>query len=503
MKIKCYFVLILSILCLFGYSQNNINYSIRLEYDIPAKNYISNFFIETSDSYYFIRFDNKGFVITKDSKIFIEKFNKNFEHISSSELEFPKNVLSNKITPLKFLNIKGHLILYATSYFASNNMFISYLIKYNYNGKIEENPLKLGEQKVFDLKKLIAYKYFKIIKYNDKILFIQKIDESNKVKLILKSINIDLFYDWEKSFVINYSPIFYQVIDVNINKNQEIFFLVKTIDINKNMKDIYKLNIYNPVKNETVTYDITIKDKEISKIKLGRHSDGKIYIYGFYKNKDENNILGTFYFLFDSKIIISQAISKISEKIKDELKKSKSRGKEKIKNARLQELIFTDDKKIIIITEFDWTEMSNFYDSDGKFYQRPLYFSFDIFIQCFDISGSLLWSKLIPKNQITSYAFDILSYKSILTKDKLYFLFNDNVKNKNVYDIKKIKKMNTNFILNVCELNLLTGDYKKNILTIKKNEVCFRKKYTFKTFNGNLLIIDKNKKIRLLEIKFE
>lgn len=65
--------------------------------------------------------------------------------------------------------------------------------------------------------------------------------------------------------------------------------------------------------------------------------------------------------------------------------------------------------------------MSNFYDSDGKFYQRPLYFSFDIFIQCFDISGSLLWSKLIPKNQITSYAFDILSYKSILTKDKLYF----------------------------------------------------------------------------------
>ncbi len=216
---------------------------------------------------------------------------------------------------------------------------------------------------------------------------------------------------------------------------------------------------------ETFVFKITEKDmihakvgfgdKKIMESSIHLNKDGRVMISGFYNNDIKAKEGGTF-ISFSNKLkfnlvdgaflsywdIESGEPTHMSfEEFSDEFTKtfwserrvkryekdqSKDNGKTTVGMSHydLDHIVEKEDGSVILVGESTYTKISN--TSSG---QSITYIYGNIIVINVDPKGNILWSKKIPKSQEKKNSTVGLGYELAYTKDRLYFLYNDNFKN--------------------------------------------------------------------------
>ncbi|UZR98926.1 hypothetical protein [Chondrinema litorale] len=256
---------------------------------------------------------------------------------------------------------------------------------------------------------------------------------------------------WSNTYEIPFENELFSIRKVKVNNDGKVYLLGKEYkEKHKNEVDglpnfKYRLLCLSELANKFDTFIIDLEDKFITDIELTiTEKQNEVICSGFYSENDLNGIIGSFYFRFDTQS--NKIVSSTTNQFSDEflLDNAYSYGKkmnkiEKIKekgltNYSLDQVILREDGGIVLISEYKCSLSSN---SSSR-------------VACYNIlsinispSGEVEWSTKIDKKQL-AYSDDeyIISYETIVIKDKIYFIFNDekeNILNPNLENIKAFK----------------------------------------------------------------
>ena len=183
-------------------------------------------------------------------------------------------------------------------------------------------------------------------------------------------------------------------------------------------------------------YDMDLGGPRVSEAMLKRAPDGNILVAGFYTNRNntDSGIAGTFY------IRINGTTGAVAGKGMQAFDKSflalfmKNRKIEKgieLSSYKLNEFILRPDQGVILVAEQTFEDLVCFYDTrTGIQTCNNHYYYNDIIVASLSPAGTVEWVQKIPKQQETiNDGGQFSSYLLAQRNGKLYFLFNDNVRN--------------------------------------------------------------------------
>lgn len=376
-----------------------------------------------------------------------------------------------------------------------------------FEGKLVKS--KLGTK--FDIK--ISKDESKIlIKYQKKIKTIVDVNNHNIFEFTVFDTSFNSI--WTNQYKMPYIENKVKTLDFIISNKgvvyliSKVFFKDVTIDGNTFYYRLELLKIDN--KNIVIT-KINLQDKFINDLKI-EELNNKIYCAGFYNigrnsfftndffnddNQENHKIIydkldytkGVFLFIIDQKEdkintsyfeiplkILNQYVTKIRSK-----KNSKNVKKSAFKKLRLQD-IHISNEGIIVIGEVNYDNSS--INQSTTFYE-------DILITKIGLDKELNWMRRIPKRQ--KNALDKkggMSYSYFKVKNNHYFIYLDNIKNKNL-PLDKKPAWHTDGVggfLTSVKINDITGDLTKNYIVDFKHVQKKIKAYLFMT--GNIVNID-------------
>ncbi len=255
-------------------------------------------------------------------------------------------------------------------------------------------------------------------------------------------------------------------------------------------------------------------------MKIAVNEEKNIVCSGFYSEKGISSVKGIFYTSIDYKSgeLITQSFEEFKTEFIEELtigrtekrKKKKAKRLKELYNFRLNELLVGDDGSTIIVAEqYSFQQMfSNGFVGRGASKSIPYYFFNDIIVVKIDSDGAIEWTKRIPKYQFTVDDEGLYSsYSFFMKKDKMYFIYNDNLKN-------ITEKSNTNITHNftrgenayvcICTIDL-EGNMKREVLIKTRGLSFLIRPNIIKKVKDNELIIFGRKGIvkRFLRIIFD
>jgi len=481
------------------------------DYKLQSSSKISRLFAYENDFYYSLRFNKKDILTynAKGSGVYVEKFDKNLNHLSSIEINLPQLNNIRKLIPKQFFAANNNFVIFADQYDINNKIAQSFILSFDENGEIIGKPEFLGEIIDVSKKDFDESDYFTCKKFNTNngVRFLYKQTFPPGWEVITK-INYKLFDShlnkiWEKQILIPYNPWNYEILNIVMNRSEDLFFIAKIKSEIEFDKYFYNLGVFNQDSDEIQYYDFKLKNKEITKIKLDVTQNGNVYAFGFYKEQDtKKEIAGLFYYIFDSgkRNVIINSVKDISNNIISQYKNSDFEYLEPV------ELYLSENNQVIFISAFEWTKKEFFSDSEGKLYIHNIYNSNDIIVWDFDIEDNYVWSQIIYKQQKSNHYPNEIGFENTLTDKTLFFLFNDNPKNIDVYDSDKIKLMKKNQVITLAAVNLENGKYnKQKIICYKnrKNKFYFRPDYCYKQGDNSIIIIGESTDFYLSRIDFK
>lgn len=206
-------------------------------------------------------------------------------------------------------------------------------------------------------------------------------------------------------------------------------------------EDRFETYVFKITEKDMVHARVGFSEKKIMESMIRLNNDGKVMISGFY-----NNNMKAKYDLIDGAFLSYWDIEKgeathvsydeFSEEFKQsywsdrkiakyEKQEKKKKGKEKVgmSNYKLQRVIEKEDGGAILVGEVDYYYIV--YTSKSSY---TVYVNGNIIVINVDPNGEIAWSKKIPKSQSNRGNVG-LGYELAWTKDRLYFLYNDNFKN--------------------------------------------------------------------------
>jgi hypothetical protein len=209
---------------------------------------------------------------------------------------------------------------------------------------------------------------------------------------------------------------------------------------------LYKVFKYSKDESEAVEFDIALQDKYIKDLAINVIDD-LIICAGFYGNKSTTavrgeRIAGTFYASFDpkTKSFVKESYYKfdeafLTENLNDKRKAKTERALDKNKDVlhsyKFRDFITRPDSSAILVAEqYFVKEFTRTDQKTGRTTTNYHYFYQDIIVININPNGEIAWAKKIPKNQHTVNDDGFYSSFLLVNKaDKLYFIFNDNIKN--------------------------------------------------------------------------
>ena len=175
---------------------------------------------------------------------------------------------------------------------------------------------------------------------------------------------------------------------------------------------------------------------------------------------------------FEREFVLSKQEKKDKKKILKEIKKGKDA---QIEFLKLQNLIINKNGGAVLISE-----QIDLYKHLNK----------DIIITSFSTKGDVLWANKITKLQVYETSNLYVSYGLIVNKDKLFFIYRDNIKNYNNTIDAKIEKAAYGYksISTIYEVTVL-GEMKKNILAAYSDIGVGLMPFCSKQVTDNILLI--------------
>lgn len=193
-------------------------------------------------------------------------------------------------------------------------------------------------------------------------------------------------------------------------------------------------------------------DKFVSQVALFQDLQSNIVCAGFYSGKDKNGKLknigtkvdGSFFLKLDVNgekldnihkgfYEMPSSVFKDYEKQKTQRKLDSKEDKGEnlsASNLRLRNVIFNEDGSLLMVgEEYYWRTYQ--YRCGNSWCTRTTYYYQDALAQYIDASGTLSWTKKIPKNQVGTFTYG-LGIRVLPYNGNNYIFFLDNEKNMNI-----------------------------------------------------------------------
>ena len=182
---------------------------------------------------------------------------------------------------------------------------------------------------------------------------------------------------------------------------------------------------------------IQLKSSLINSISLFQGKDNELVMGGYYSDKDIENVDGIFSFSVDDKGVIA---NKFMYEFPVDFLNENASNKEVRKNERkdrndkaemsflsMKKIVAGDDGSVTLIGEKAFTKTSQ----NGKMVTISYYF-LDMIVSKIDSAGNLVWNKKLAKRQVGRDGVKDMSFEHFIHNNNHYFLFMDNIHNKNL-----------------------------------------------------------------------
>ena len=238
---------------------------------------------------------------------------------------------------------------------------------------------------------------------------------------------------------------------------------------------------------ELADYKIDLGDKYIYEYTYEVNDNDNLICSGLYGLKKQGGIAGGFYARIggESKSV-EQANYKDfplefitlgwSDRAKEkaEKKKNKNKGNPTFYNYDIRDLVTLKNGGVVLTAEQYYVRVVTTVDAQGNRHTTYYYYYNDIIVMKLNKEGEFEWFTKIPKYQVsTNDGGYYSSYAFHVSNEKMYFMFNDNLKNFEQGNAVGGKTYPTNFksnkynVTSLVEMNIVDGKSNKNQLFSK------------------------------------
>lgn len=457
----------------------------------------------------------------------LEYYNRKMEPVKAIDLKKIKR--DGKKVNFEFVIYSDDKLYLFTSF--KNQKLKKYFL---FTQTIEKKTLKLNN----DIKKVAEISYAGYSRYNagdfhyrisrddSKILIYYNLpyNKAGNEKYGFHVLNQDMSLVWERPVTLTYKEDLFEVNNVSVDNFGNTYLLGKLSDEKKGKKHEvdyeYQLITYLNNGKDVSNYSIRLKDKFLKDVNFRVNDNKDIVCAGFYSAKKiYNAVEGFYYTLIDGKtrqvkhtksvsFTLDLMAQTLTEKEEKSLRKKHAKGGDVgLKYYVLDNIIFKEGGGVVLVGEQSYREK---FTQGSTTYYKSIYGSL-ILIDLTE-EGEVNWSQKIRKHNATPYKDGTIhvSYFMPIVNDKLYFIFNDNIENKD----KKLSERGKWYgftgtrgddsYLAMVEVDNL-GDMKKESLFIStKKEVLFRPLESKQLSSHKAILIGQRKgQHRFAELNFK
>ena len=391
-----------------------------------------------------------------DGHIFFEEYSKSdMTQVRRQEVLMPKTN-GKKEQFGNLLYVKGKMILFTSYFKSSQKKNFDFVQSVNDDGTVNPDAKKIDEIEVtksglFGTNKgsfntILSTDSSKILVYRN-----ETYKKNEPHQFHCKVLDLNLNEIWSKEIELPYKDKNFSVSDYTLDNNGDVYMLAK-IELEKDQHQKgdpnykYEIVYYNHTADALKEYDLSLGEKYITSVAFKLNSTGDLVCAGFYSNKDSYSSIGSFYLKIDEKTknVVNTGFKAFDKNILEKFMSVKKvdKGKE-IYYLKADKILFHDDGTAYMIAEQYWVTVVTSYDAQTHTqYTSTVYNADYIVVVNFSADGSVVWTKCIVKKQVSSNDGGIyISYSLQEVGKKLFFIYNDNIKNLKIQNPDDYKTM--------------------------------------------------------------
>jgi hypothetical protein len=381
---------------------------------------------------------------------FIEIYDNQMNLLSSSEIVTSNT--NDKITNFeKLMLVDGQLILFYSFYNRKLDKKFAFGNKVDEQGHVQGEPFEVDEIEA-ERKRNSGNFSFILSTDSSKILLYRNdpyekhADESFNMKVLDKNLKTL----WTKHVKLDVEDKDFSISDYTLANDGKVYMLGKFQHGNRTRKNglpTYKYYIYSyssEAKDPTV-YEIGLDGKFISEIgfKVDRHDN--LLCGGFFSKEDAMGIAGSFFLIIDGKLnkVLKKGIKEYdAEFLKNFLSDRRAEKGKELRYFEIKDFIFDDAGNATMIAEQDWVQAVTTCTQNGGCVTTYYYHSNSIILTRINKDGNITASYVIPKISVSANAPSNFQYFAAAKYgNKTFFIYNDNPKNLDITDPRKIKPL--------------------------------------------------------------
>lgn len=449
----------------------------------------------------------------------LEHYDKSFKPTHSFELEIKSG--RDRATVNNIFFLKGKLY-----------MFYSFADR-----SVKKNVLSLQEidKKTLtptgDIKKIGEIDYagkrqrnsgqflYKLSRDSSKMLIVYALpyNEDAPQKFGFHVLNSQLNTLWQKDIELPYADELFDISSFRVDNDGNAYMLGKVYNEKRKEKRRglpnyrYEVIACRDGGANLQQYPVSVEDRFLTDMQIEIQDAQTIVCAGFYSEKGTISIRGTYFLKVDaaSKQISAKnfkdfEIGFITQNMKRREAKRAARQEKRGDDAELFEydldklLIGKDGSAVLIAEQYFVRSVTQYQSINGRQTTNTVtyYYYNDIIAVKMDPSGEIVWSRKIPKTQMTREDGGYYSsYALAIVKGNLCFIYNDNPDNLTLEDDEKADNYNpSKSVVVVSSIDPKGNVTKKPILTSKDVEVITVPKVCEQISNTEVVLFGKRKK---------
>ncbi len=464
--------------------------------------------VGTNTMGYFMVTTKSGGMFSKyKSHLELYSFEHEKEFDVTVDFEYEKHDLSNE----GYLLTENNVLAFGSYYDKKLDKNILYGLAISFDGKITKNWTQVDE--IISKQKRNAGN-FSIVMSKDKknvlVFHNEPYEKKENEKFRYKVMTSEFETIWEKSIELPFKDKDVFISGYTIDKDANVLMMARfDKDKKKKVKGLpsytYRLLQYDHKKDKMVDHEISLGKLFISEITYTLSDDDKIIVAGFFSRKEGDFMTGTFYQRLNR---TTMEVEKSGQKDFPKNFLNNFMSDRKIKKGKeiyaydLRNLVLKEDGGAVLVAEQYYVHVvtNTSRGANGITITTTTYYYHynDIIVVSINPDATIDWIKRIPKIQVSVNDGGYYSSFSLgVHEDKLYFLFNDNIKN---FKNKKADKIYGMTNIKKAVVNLTTIDAKGNI----NSEILFsakadaknylRPKFNYQYDKDKMLIYTRTKK---------
>ncbi|RYD83224.1 MAG: hypothetical protein EOP53_01480 [Sphingobacteriales bacterium] len=383
-------------------------------------------------------------------EVYLEKYDNKSNRIFQKELTFPAPD-GKKVNFEKLIMVDGQMLMFTSFYNRKLDKNYAFVTKVSNNGESDKSFKQIDEITAekkrnngnFDF--ILSHDSTKILVYHNEP-YEKNAQERFSVKVMDKNLN----FIWEKDISVPFRDKDFRISDYTVSNDNKVYMLARIQEGNREKKGgrpNYKYIIlsYGEKDKTPNEYLVSLGEKFISDINFQLNNQNNLVCAGFYSLKNSSGVGGTFYMTIDSKTkaVTNKSVKDFDEKILGQFMSERKARKNnsELQNYDLRKLITKEDGGSVLVAEQYYVVEHTYTDKNGT--HTTYYYHYnDVILVDIAKSGEINWVSRIPKMQVTANDGGYYSSFAICVyKDKINLVYNDNKKNIEKYDPKKLRSM--------------------------------------------------------------